>query len=119
MDYEKWYDKHISGKTASEYSSIVGVKAKEGIVIARVLEHTIDRAIERNVSARDVKDALQNPLKIGKIKIDEKGRPSQKYIGEKATCSINPDTGAIIQVNPTSSKYAKRLKDRGDDGAKD
>ncbi|ABB15024.1 hypothetical protein [Carboxydothermus hydrogenoformans] len=55
-------------------------------------------------------NALHNPLKIGKIKVDDEGRKSKKYVGEKATVTVNPDTGTVIQVNPTSSKYAKRLK---------
>lgn len=115
--YEQWYDKYIAGKTKNEYQSIINIKTSDGITVTGVSEHAIDRAIQRKVSAEHAKDGLINPLKTGNIRIDELGRPSKKYIGEKATVSINPYTGIIIQVNPTSSDYARRLKKRrGGDG---
>ncbi|MDF2486734.1 MAG: phage head morphosis protein family [Herbinix sp.] len=112
MTYNQWHDKYITGKTQSEYNDIIGAMSSNGTEITNISKHAVDRAIERNVSAANTKEALLNPLKTGRIKISDNGLPSQKYIGEKATVSINPDTGVIIQVNPTSSKYANNLKKR-------
>lgn len=111
MTYEHWYDKYVTQATRKEYESILLEQVTiDNLRINKISDHCIDRAITRKVKAKDVLDALRNPLKIAKIKTDGKGRRSKKYIGEKATASINPDTGILIQVNPTSSKYAKRLK---------
>lgn len=118
MSYNEWYDKYVTGKTKLEYDNVVGTISSEDIKITSVSNHAIDRAIERKVTATNAKEALINPLKTGKIKTDQEGRPSQKYVGEKATVSINPETGVIIQVNPTSTKYAKRLKSRRDKDVK-
>ncbi len=117
MRYRHWHDKYVTGKTKSEYDDIIGIQTSNGIKMTSVSKHAIDRAIGRNVAADSAKEALLNPLKVSKIRIDDKGLPSQKYIGEKATCSINPDTGLLIQVNPTSLKYAKSLKKRRVKGA--
>jgi hypothetical protein len=37
-------------------------------------------------------DALASPLKIEEVKIDNLGRPSQRFIGQKAEVAINPET---------------------------
>lgn len=118
MKYKDWYDKYTIGKIKFEYDDIIGVISSQNIKIKNISNHAVDRAIERKVSAINTKEALINPLKVGKMKADEKGRLSQKYIGEKATVSINPDTGVVIQVNPTSTKYAKRLIERRNKDAK-
>lgn len=112
MTYEQWHDKYVTGKTKREYQNLIGLRTANDITVTGVSEHAIDRAIQRKTSAEQAKEGLINPLKIGKIKTDNMGRRSQKFIGEKATASINPDTGIIIQVNPTSSDYVRRLKKR-------
>ncbi|WP_179413723.1 DUF6443 domain-containing protein [Mucilaginibacter sp. E4BP6] len=71
--------------------------------------HGVERAIERGVTEEAISDALQNPLKILGTKIDDLGRPSQRVIGRLAEVVINPETGKIISVNPTSTKKAARL----------
>ena len=60
----------------------------------------------------DIQDALKNPLDVRKIVTDAKGDRSQKYIGANATVSVNPDTGKLIQCNPTDSDIARRLNER-------
>jgi len=72
-------------------------------------EHALERAIERNISKEAIFEALNNPLKIEKIKIDNLGRPSQRFIGQKAEVVINPETNQIVSVNPTSTKKADKL----------
>jgi hypothetical protein len=56
---------------------------------------------------------LTSYLQKGKIKTDSKGRKSIQYIGEKATVAINPDTGNIVTIWPTSTKKAEKLKKKG------
>ena len=64
------------------------------------------------VSVEDVKDTLSNPLKVGNQTKRKNSRGEeivgQKFIGEKATVSINPETGVLIQCNPTESNLAER-----------
>jgi hypothetical protein len=75
-----------------------------------VTSHGVSRKVERGVRSVDELQALKNPLKVNDIVVDKLGRKSQKFIGEKATVAINPDTGKIISVYPTSTKLAERLK---------
>lgn len=48
-------------------------------------------------------------MKINPIKFDELGRPSQRLIGKLAEVVLNPSTGKIISLNPTSASKAARL----------
>lgn len=75
-------------------------------------KHSLNQKINRQVKSKDELDAIRNPLDVGPIKIDSKGRPSQRFVGEKAEVAINPETGKAVSINPTSSKKAARLKRR-------
>lgn len=100
----------ISGNTRSYFEDkLIGINAN-GYTINGISEHLLERKTSRNVKASDVENAFTNPLKIDKIKADEKGRRSVNYIGEFATVSINPDTGIIVTVWKTSSKRVNKLK---------
>ncbi|RCW31952.1 DUF4258 domain-containing protein [Marinilabilia salmonicolor] len=66
--------------------------------------HAAKRAIERNVNQNNINDALKNPIKVSDVKIDQLRRPSVKYIGKGATVIINPETGKVITVYPTSTQ---------------
>lgn len=79
--------------------------------ISTLSDHAIKRASERGVSIQALDDALTNPLSVGKVKVDDKGRNSVRVVGESAEVVYNPDTGVIISVNPTHKKKAKKLKD--------
>lgn len=59
----------------------------------------------------DIEDAIKNPLHMGSIKTDKRGR-SVRLTGEKATVNINPDTGMIITAWKTGEK-TKRKYTRG------
>lgn len=72
-------------------------------------EHALKRALERDISHEAISDALSSPLKIGEIKIDHLGRPSQRFIGKEAEVVLNPATNQIVSVNPTSTKKAEKL----------
>lgn len=100
----------ISGNTRSYFENeLIGTNAN-GYTINGISEHLLERKTSRNINVSEVIDAFTNPLKIDKIKIDEKGRKSINYIGEFATVSINPDTGIIVTVWKTSSKRVNKLK---------
>lgn len=110
MKYGEWYNKHVSKATENRLKTeLIGLKTSNGIEIKQVAKHMIDRTIQRNVPIDDIKDALISPLLVRDIRDDR----SQKFIGVKATVAINADTGKLIQTNPTSRKYAARLKRKG------
>ena len=73
-------------------------------------DHAKMRMKERNISPTEIKDALQNPLQTTEIRYDNQGLPSVKYIGENSTVVVNPDTGLIITVYPTSTRTVNTLK---------
>lgn len=75
----------------------------------RATTHGVNDKINRGVRSADELDALKNPLDVRPVKVDELGRPSQRYVGRKAEVVVNPETGAIVSVNPTSTKKAERL----------
>lgn len=100
----------LAGNTKEYYKSkLIGLKVND-YTINGISEHLLERKEMRNIKADDIIDTFTNPLKSDKIKIDEQGRKSIKFIGEKATVSINPDTGTIITVWKTSSNRVKKLK---------
>lgn len=84
--------------------SLVGLTASNGLQVTYVSDHFVGQSIARKVSQKDIADALTNTLDYGKIKMDSKGQRSQKLIGANATVYINPDTGKLITVVPTSTK---------------
>lgn len=110
------FDRSISQKSVwankkvASFNKMVGEKTSTGIEIREVSKHFGERALERNIQVTDVRNALTNPLDVGKIKVDKQGRKSVKYIGEKATVTINPDTGNITTTYATSSNRVRRLK---------
>ncbi|MDD4666243.1 MAG: hypothetical protein PHC81_06895 [Clostridia bacterium] len=82
------FDKYVTKATEKEYNELVNLVTCNNIKITGIFEHLVDRAIERKVSAEEVKKALLNPLKIGKIKAGEKGN-SQEFFGENGYCMEN------------------------------
>ncbi len=84
------------------------IKTKNGIGVSSISKHTIERANERNVSRQDIANALENPLNIRDVVVDDSGRKSQRFIGANATVNINPDTGNVITVWKTGSATKKK-----------
>ncbi|MFV0345581.1 MAG: RHS repeat-associated core domain-containing protein [Bacteroidales bacterium] len=80
-----------------------------GIKVTGFTVHGVNRAISRGVSPANILDVVKNPLKVGDIKVDNMGRSSQRFIGMKAEVVINPETGRVISINPTSTKKAMKL----------
>ncbi len=112
MSYNEWKDWVRRG----EDNKILNAVTNDGILITRVAEHALDRMIERNRNAADVLDAINNPLKTRDKPVDAMGRKSKEYIGERGTAVVNPDTGAIATVFPTSSRKVRKLKNDRSEG---
>ena len=85
----RWENKRIS------FQPLIGQRTSTGIEITEISSHVVDQAIARGFTAEGALDALQNPRKIGKLKIDAEGRSSIQFIGEKAAAVINPETGKV------------------------
>jgi RHS repeat-associated protein len=101
----------VAAGAAGKATSIV---AKNGVEIKSIARHAVDRAIgdggkRAGVGPKGILDSLKNPLKITETKTDELGRASQRFIGKDATTAVNPETGKIVSVNPTSTKTAEKL----------
>lgn len=90
-----------------------GIEAANGLKITGFTEHGVNRAIgdfsRAGVKPNAILDALKNPLKINNIATDALGRQSQRFIGRFGEVVVNPQTGKIISVNPTSTSKAARL----------
>lgn len=104
---EKYYG---SGVDKSKKTDIIELTTSNGINITKFSKHMEERAIERKVTVDDIKDALINPLHTDDIKIDSLGRPSQRFIGEKATVNVNPETGIISTIWKTGKSKINKYK---------
>ena len=100
--------------------TVVGIKTSNDIRITGQSKHFLERVIgtmedqktkrpRSGVTIEEIIDALRNPLDLKNPQADRKGRISQKYIGKKATVSINPENGMLIQCNPTDRDLVRRL----------
>lgn len=85
----RWENKRLS------FQPLIGQKTSMGIEVKEISAHVIDQAISRRFTADGVLDALQSPVKVGKLKIDDQGRKSIQFIGKNAAAAINPETGKI------------------------
>ena len=88
--------------------------AANGITISGMSAHAVERAIgdggkRLGVNPAAILESLQHPLKIGEVKFDAMGRPSQRFVGDRGTTAINPASGKIVSVHPTSTTTAKKL----------
>ena len=91
--------------------SIVGKATSTGVVIESAAPHCIARIIgqvstphsgmRQGISIEAVLDALQNPVKIGEIKICSDGDIRQTFQGKKAVVTISLRDKRLIQTNPT------------------
>ncbi|MEG1058932.1 MAG: phage minor capsid protein [Clostridia bacterium] len=84
----------------------IGIKIKDVEIKDVSLHFAVERMIERGITIEKAKDALINPLKCGKIRVDG----TQQVIGEFATVVINTKTGNVVSTWATGTKKAERLK---------
>lgn len=110
------YDRYsIQAKLNHAFPSI---KTTNNVRVNTISEHALDRiesGDDRKVTAEQIVNALEKPLKIGKTKFDEFGRPSIRYTGEHATVNVDPMTCAITTVWKTGHKEAAKLKAKKED----
>lgn len=101
--------------------NVVGVYTAEGTKVTGQSKHFMERVIgtmcdpktgkpRSGVSVEDILESLINPMKVNAARAGKNGQRSQKYVGENATVTINPDTGILIQCNPTDSDLIRRLR---------
>lgn len=105
--YQNWKAKEEKKK---QDTGLIGLKNGD-VEIKDISQHLFERKTFRDVSYEDMVDAFTNPLNIGTIKIDEKGRKSIRYIGRKATITVNPDNGTITTVWKTGKDKVKKYGD--------
>ena len=90
-------------------AQLVGIAAKDGVVIRGYTTHFIDRIIgqtaephpgmRQGVSVEAVKDALLNADKIRETR-HKSGKISRQYFGKQASSIVSPKEGLLIQANP-------------------
>lgn len=71
-------------------------------------KHGAERMTERRISDSQAADAIIKPLHKEPVKVDDKGRPEQKYIGFSSTVILNPETNEIITAYPTKARFRKK-----------
>ncbi len=92
--------------------AFIGETTKNGIKITGKSYHYIARTIgsiadRRNgVSISDALYTIKYATRTGPIIMGPKGR-SQRFISARASVTVNPDTGKLIQANPTGTKKSK------------
>ena len=94
--YQKWMWEYRWESKRLSFQALIGQQTSTGIPITGISRHVVDRAISRGFTADAAIDALQNPVKIGIVKTDSQGRPSQQFTGARASVTINPETGNIV-----------------------
>ena len=95
--------------------NLPSITTKNNVKVSSISGHALDQIEtrdDRKVSAKDVMNALKDPLKIGSVKFDEYGQPSIRYTGEFATVNVNPQNGVITTLWKTGSKKAAKLKNQ-------
>lgn len=108
------YDRYSISATLNR--NLKNVKTPNGVKVRKISLHALERIEnrpDRRVTAREITDALENPLHIDKIRVDKKGRRSIQYIGKKASAVVNPDTGNIATVWKTGSDKLKKYSKKG------
>lgn len=107
-DFQK---KYMKAAETVENTGKSGIIKKEKVnlqLFADKTKHAEERSVQRNLADSEIDDALEHPLFVGEVVIDEFGRKSVKYIGNDATVVINPDTGIVVTSWKTGSKIRKK-----------
>lgn len=93
------------------------IKAANGIKVTHFSDHALSQTQldSRPVTVDGIIDALKMPLNGDSIKTkyDDKGRPSQQFIGKSATVAVNPDTGVISTTWCTGSRTIRKYLKKG------
>jgi len=103
--YQEWKDKI----TGTFYT--IDVTTPDGTAVTSLSEHIKFRMNGRSLTKVDIIDAFANPLEIEqKIRYNEQGQPSKRYIGAKATVNVNPVTGVATTAWRTGSKTVDKIR---------
>ena len=94
--YKEWQSLYRWENLRLSFQPLIGQRTATGIEITGISRHAVDRAVSRGFDMEGALDALQNPIKIGTIKIDDHGMPSQRFRGKTAEIVVNPENGNII-----------------------
>ena len=94
--YKEWQSLYRWENKRLSFQPLIGQRTATGIEITGISRHAVDRAVSRGFDMEGALDALQNPIKIGTIKIDDHGMPSQRFRGKNAEIVVNPENGNII-----------------------
>jgi len=82
----------------------------DGTTIKGISNYSANRAAERKVSAKNMISAATKPLDVEKkLRYNERGEPSRRYTGARATINVNPKTGMITTVWETGTKKRDKL----------
>lgn len=108
--YEEWKKEFVKKPVVDK---MVGVKTSTGSTVKGIKDpHFFDQMKIRKFSSDAAVDALQKPLNITPTVLNEKGEPSQQYIGKKATIAYNPETGNVITGWKTGKRDLKKYNKR-------
>jgi hypothetical protein len=88
------------------------VTTANGIKVHTLSGHAGDRAAERKISAKEIVDAVTNPLHIKGVTYNEDGKPSQQFIGKYVTVAVNPETGIGTTLWPTGTRTRKKYSEK-------
>lgn len=94
--YKNWQKLYRWENKRASFQALIGQRTSTGVEVRGITKHVVDRAVSRGFNVESTLDALQNPVKVGRIVIDDKGESSQKFLGKSAEIVINPETGNII-----------------------
>lgn len=112
----KWGIRRTKEELKYNKSSVVATVNRKGIKVqiggktltCRMSDHAGDQAASRNVSKKDIIDAISKPLHTGNIVYDSKNRSSQRFIGKRATININPNDGTICTLWRTGERTSRK-----------
>lgn len=93
---------------------IVGITTSKGTKISSYTTHFIDRVIGQTstshegmrlgTSIADIKDALENPMRVSEVIIMKDGDVRQNYFGENASVVISIRDNKVIQATPQKGR---------------
>lgn len=107
LTYHEWYNKYVK---SSDTNALIGLTTSNGIKITDISDHQQERADDRKLNVAGIKEALEKPLFVRDIVYDNKGRPSQRFVGNEVTVNINPDTGVIVTSWKTGTKVREKYQ---------
>ena len=114
-------DKYFRRKEPKHLQAVVNgatinTVASNGLEVKELSFHAFQhmRSPERTVTMEDIIDAVEHPLHIGDIITDNKGRRSQRFIGNVATVNVNPDTGVVSTLWRTGKAARKKYSKVGE-----